>query len=180
MYRLIRKGKEEDLMLDDIQGHALFTKWSTGEHLPARVTLNGVAFLSSDIKAIEYVKKTAAEMTKAPSDHEYLTFREKMLDLPIEKRADILRIAKVVWQAHAGKTPMPDEVKKEIQKRQLAYFKENPKCIFANPKIYQELIPTVKYEPTHTGAVSMHNALPAVIMGIVAANIQTDLNLSKK
>jgi hypothetical protein len=182
MYKIIRKGKEEVLFIDDVNGANLLKKWSNDEHLPARLVIGKTAFLTSDIKAIEQVELTPAE--KAPQhkkeDKAYTSFREKMLSLSLEERANIMRIPNMIWQSHWGNKKMTDEVKSEIKKRQLEYFKQNPKCVFANPKIYQDLIGQPRIEYGTGDFTPLNSQLPTAVLNIVQNIIQTDLTLSKK
>lgn len=180
MYKIIRKGNHEPLFLADDVGQVLFKKWAANEDLPPRLTVDNTVFLTADIKAIEKLGKTEAE--RAPdnkqSEREYWEFRKKMLALPIETRATFMRIPNIVWVSLTNE-PMPNEIKTEIVKRQVEYFKENPKCMYASPKIYLDLMPKPKPQRPSETLNPIQNILPTTAVDMVARIIQADVRDSR-
>lgn len=180
MYKLIFKGRDIDpIFIDDEKGKQVWQAWVDNKQ--ARMVLGNTAFYSGDIKQITKVVKTEAETARVVDKEEkqYLDFREKMLSLSLEKRANIMRIANMVWKSHT-KDEMPENIKAEIKARQLAYFKENPKCIYANPKIYKDLIPKLKMQREIDNTKPIGNLVATSMMRLLENIVQTDLQYSIK
>lgn len=178
MYKITFKGmSSEPLFVEDAKGKVVMDTWIADKK--ARMVLGNTAFFTGDIKQITKIEKTEAEL--APSvtsqETEYLEFRKKMLSLPIEKRAGILRIPKMIWASHT-KQEMADDVKEQIKARQLTYFTENPKCIYANPKVYKDLI--TKYQPIAQleDYKPIQNIVPKAMLRIIEELVRTDLQYS--
>jgi hypothetical protein len=180
MYKLIFKGTGIDPMfLDDEKGKVILESYLSNKSI--RIMAAGQAFSTSDVKAIFKVERSNSEMAKPATsqENEYLEFRKKMLNLTIEKRAEILRIPKMIWQSISGED-MTEEVKQEIKKRQLAYFKENPNCIYANPKIYRDIMPLAREDNFKRDQMKKIKGLIAPsLMRFIENAIQTDLQYSK-
>ena len=182
MYKIIFKGMgtEPFFVEDDAKGKIIMDSWV--EDKKARMVFKNTAFFTGDIKQIIKIEKSEAEIAATKPnviENDYLDFRSKMLSLPIEKRAGILRLAKMIWNSHT-KSEMPDDLKEQIRSRQLAYFTENPNCIYANPKVYKSLIP--KYLPIKQIDVfkPVQNILPTLTLKMVESLVQTDLQYSIK
>lgn len=175
MYKITRKGKGEPLFVNDVEGRSLFEAWSQEKTIPARLVIDGLAFMSSDIKAIEYVPlRVETKQEEIDHDKEYQSFRTKMLSLSIEQRAEIMRIPDLIWMACTDE-PMPPKVRAEIKAAQLAYLTENPNCLYANPKVYRHLIPAPKTYRVTENMTSIKNVLPAATLRLVENIIHTDL-----
>lgn len=182
MYKIIFKGVGIDPIFveDDSKGKIIMDSWV--EDKKTRMVFKNTAFFTGDIKQIIKLEKSAAEMSKGMPDNvenEYLDFRKKMLSLSLESRASIMRIPKLVWSAHS-ESVMPDEVKEQIKERQLAYFTENPNCIYANPKIYRDLIPPRAMRSQVEDMKPIQNVFGASALRFIENMIQTDLVYSAK
>lgn len=180
MYKIIFKGVgiEPIFVEDDVKGQIIMDSWVNDKK--ARMVFKNTAFFTGDIKQIVKLEKSEAELSKGMPDSiekEYLEFRSKMLSLPIEKRANILRLVKMIWAAHT-ELPLTDEIKEKIIERQLAYFKENPKCIYANPKVYRDLIPRFIDKKQIESLNPIQNTIPALTLRLVETLVQTDLRYS--
>lgn len=181
MYQIKFKGRDtEPLYVDDKMGASLLEKWQA-DKLPQRMVHQGTAFLGGDIKSITKVIRTEAE--KAPThksaDQEYLAFRRNMLSLSVEKRAEILRIPKLIYQAHTGRE-MPEETKQLVKARQLTYFQEHPGCIYANPATYRDLIPQRQTPPKKDKMTPAHELVPGSILHFIEEAIRTDLKFARQ
>ncbi len=179
MYKLTFKGKDiEPIFLDDEKGKAVMDAYLGNKSV--RLVANNQAFNTSDIKTIHLVEKTRSEMyardTSNPN-REYDEFRKKMLSLSFEQRANILRLPKIVWQASTDQE-MTDDVKEKIKARQLTYFQEHPKCIYANPHCYQDLVPKRNGEVIRDGVKNINQIVGASMLRFVENAIATDLELS--
>ena len=179
MYKILFKGKDmEPLLVDDTKGQIVWDSWIANDK--ARMVLGKIAFFTGDIKQIVKIEKSEAEVASTlPNtvELEYLEFRKKMLGLSIEKRSGILRIAKMIWNSHT-KAEMPEELKQQIKEKQLAYFTENPTCIYANPKVYKPLIPKYLHLAKLDDFNPIQNVIPAMTLKMVEQLIQTDLQYS--
>lgn len=175
MYKIKLKGRDEPIIIKDDTGKMLRERWIENK-LPARLVTENMAFLSTDIKSIEKIQRTEAEAPRdnSQNDAEYLAFRKKMLDLPIEARANIMRIPNLIWAAHTRKV-MPEDVKEEIKARQLKYLAENPNCMYANPKVYRDLIPKAVTHLTIDEMNPIQNVVAAATLRLVQNIIQNDL-----
>lgn len=179
MYKIIFKGVGiEPMFVDDNKGKIVMESWVGDKK--ARMVLGNTAFFTGDIKQITKLEKSEAEVAaQTPNlvEQQYLEFRQKMLGLSIEKRATIMRIAKMIWNSHT-KAEMPDDLKEQIKARQLTYFTENPNCIYANPKVYKDLIP--KFLPlAHLDDFKpIQNVVPKLTLKMVEQLVQTDLQYS--
>lgn len=180
MFRITIRG-QDPIFLEDGPGSDLFKKWSNDEKLPMKITAGNIAFFTADIRNIARIQKGAAELAPKTDtqEAEYQAFRRKMLDLTIEQRANIMRIANMVWASHT-KDEMGEDTKKEIKARQLAYFKENPNCMYANPKIYRDLMPKPRYTQNIESLTPLSNILPTSMMRMIENVIQTDLQYSAR
>lgn len=182
MYKISIRG-QEPIFVEDEMGVRLWNMWMEqgDEKMPTKVAVKGVAFYSSDIRGITKIQKTEAELSTYTQvdDGEYDTYRNNMLSLPIERRAQIMRIPNLIWKSHT-KQEMPDETKQLIKERQLAYFKENPKCIYANPKCYRDLMPRPIELHKLENLNPVQNMLPTSTLRLVERMIQTDLEYSAR
>lgn len=174
MIKITFRGKEEPIFVDDVKGQRVWDEWLAGNK--ARIVVDNMAFIVSDIKNIVKVEKTQAELAQKPTrqEDEYMAFRRKMLALSLESRAEIIRIAKLIWSSHTKKE-MPDDIKNEIKKRQLAYFKQHPNCIYANPTIYRDLIPEKGFDRGIDELEPIQNIVTTSLLRMIQNNIQTDL-----
>lgn len=182
MYKITIRG-QEPVFVEDKQGKLLWECWTEVDGAPklsTKVVVGNVAFYASDIRSINKVVKSEAEL--APNrnnvaDAEYLEFRQKMLALTVEQRANIMRIPNMIWKS-CTKAEMPEHVKTEIKARQLAYLKENPKCMYANPKVYRELIENPHFRRNIENMSPIQNIIPSAFMRLIENLIQTDLQYS--
>jgi len=180
MYKIIFKGMiSEPLFIDDVKGKVVMETWVADKK--AKMVIGNTAFFTGDIKQVTKLEKSEAETAPQVASHvekEYTEFRKKMLALPIEQRAGIIRIPKMIWASHT-KQEMPEEVKKKIKEQQLVYFTENPKCIYANPKVYRDLI--AKHLPLAVteNMSPIQNVLPKAMLRIAEELIRTDLQYSR-
>jgi len=181
MYKLVFKGSGIDpIFLEDEKGKVIMDAYLNNKSM--RLIANNQAFNTSDIKTIHLVEKSRSEKyarNTSSEEQEYAEFRKKMLSLPIEKRANILRIPKLVWSSNTD-TEMTDEVKKKIIERQLAYFKENPNCIYTNPTVYKDLIPQKREVPVRDGVKSINSIIGASMLRFIGNAIATDLQYALK
>lgn len=181
MYKITFKGMAgEPMFVDDVKGGIIMDSWVNDKK--ARMVVGKTAFYTGDIKQIVKIEKSEAEVAKTlPNtiDRDYQNFRNKMLALSVEKRAGILRIAKMIWNAHT-KAPLTDEIKAQIVERQLTYLTENPKCIYANPKVYRDLIPKYGNLAQIDSFNPIQNILPKMTLRMVENLIQTDLQYSAR
>lgn len=182
MYKIIFKGVgiEPIFVEDDNKGKIIMDSWV--EDKKARMVFKNTAFFTGDIKQIIKIEKSEAEVASSlPNavETEYLDFRKKMLGLSIDARASIMRIPKIIWKAHTD-SEMPDEVKQKIKERQLAYFTENPKCIYANPKVYRDLIPNRAMRSQIEDMKPIQNVFGASALRFIENMIQTDLIYSAR
>lgn len=181
MYKIIFKGMGiEPIFTDDIKGKIVMDSWI--EDKKARMVMGSVAFFTGDIKQIIKIEKTEAEAaSEKPNllEKDYQDFRDKMLTLSIEKRANILRLAKMVWKSHTT-AEMTDEIKEKIIARQREYFVENPKCIYANPKVYRDLIPKYAHLRELDSFKPIQNIIPVMTLRMVENLVQTDLLYSTR
>ena len=180
MYKITFKGKDiEPVFVEDEKGKQVWDIWL--QNKTARIVVNNSAFSTSDIKNISLMEKTRAEIYKPETTQQnadYDSFRKKMLSLSIEQRAQILRIPKLVWESSTNEI-MTDEVKEKIKARQLAYFKENPNCIYTNPHAYQDLIPRNNFAPSFDGVKKISNLVGASMLGLISNAIATDLQYAQ-
>ena len=182
MYKVIFKGRDiEPLFLNEDKGKIVLEAYLANK--PIRMVANNQAFSVSDIKNVALVEKSQSEQFAQKStqqDADYDKFRRNMLSLPIEKRAAILRFPKIVWSANT-QDEMPADVKEKIKERQLAYFTEHPKCIYANPACYRDLIPKSVEKGSKEGEfVKMSSVVGAGMMRFIENAISTDLELALK
>lgn len=183
MYKIVFKGRDiEPILLSPEKGKSIFDQWVAGK-LPARLVLKGSAVMSSDIKIIqnmdEWDTKKKPTQDHSADEREYLEFRRDMLNLPIEKRAQILRIPKLVWKAQ-HKTELPQDVAEKIKERQLEYFKENPNCIFANPSAYRDLVGERQIPKKDSQLNPLGNFMNVSVLKLVENVIRTDRIYSKR
>jgi len=178
MYKIVFKGRDvEPLLVEDTNGQKIWDIWLTTKN-PQKIVVQNQAFVTSDIKSINKIEKTAAELAPVRGDTEYIDFRKKMLALPLEKRASILRFAKMIWTSHKP-SEMPELVKEQIKAAQLEYFKENPNCIYANPKVYRHLIAPHVARRSKNSMQHISNSIPETCLKIIEAAISTDLQYSR-
>jgi len=181
MYKILFKGTgTEPLFVDDEKGEKIWTAWL--DNKTARIVAKNFAFNSADIKNISKVEKTEAEMAPHVAsgiEQDYLEFRKKMLSLSIEKRANILRIPKMIWGA-VSKDVMPESLKATIIERQTAYFTANPKCIYTNPKVYRDLMPKYLPQKNIDAFKPFQNVLAANTLRLIECLVQTDLTYSAR
>jgi len=181
MYKIIFKGMgNEPLFIDDTKGKVVMETWVADKK--AKMVIGNTAFYTGDIKQITKVEKSEAEAApqiNTQVEKEYTEFRKKMLALPIEQRAGIIRIPKMIWASHT-KLEMPEEVKQKIKERQLAYFTENPNCIYANPKVYRDLIAKHLPQASVENMSPIQNVIPKAMLRLAEEMIRTDLMYSVK
>ena len=179
MYKINFKGmNSEPLFIDDEKGEKIQAAWI--DNKTARIVAKNFAFNTADIKNITKVEKTAAETAPEIAkgvEEEYLTYRKNMLSLSIEKRAGILRIPKMIWLS-VSKEEMPEALKAKIVEKQLAYFTEHPNCIYTNPKVYRDLMPTFIGKKQIDVFKPFSNLMPTNTLRMVEGLIQTDLTYS--
>jgi hypothetical protein len=77
----------------------------------------------------------------AEMNQEYRDYKRSKLSLPLEKRAEDMSIAELVWFGVTGSAEIPEDAKKEIAERQLRFFKDNPGVMYANPICYKDVLP---------------------------------------
>lgn len=179
-YKITFKGRDIEPVFTE-QDETFIDQWIDGQ-LPVRMEINNLAFYSADIKAITSVNDAPSETQEEShlnEEREYRDFRMKMLTLSLDGRANIMRIPNMVWQAH-GNRNMPDDVKEKIKERQRAYFEEHPKCIFANPKVYRDLVPQNLDNPRKDELRLMKPYLSVGVMKLVENIIQTDLRYAER
>ena len=180
MYKITIKGKDaEPIFLED--GEDILKRW-TENKLPARLLIKDMAINSSDIRTIQKIQKTEAENANnfdRNGEIEYVNFRRKMLSLSVDERGNIMRIPNMIWKAH-GNGEMPQNVKDEIKLRQITYFTENPNCIFANPKIYRDLIPARRVEKQKDQLNTVTTYIHISMLHLIENIIKTDLVYSAK
>lgn len=183
MYKIIFKGKDlEPLTVDDQNGKRVWDIWLTNK--ATKLVLQNTAFNTTDIKTISKMAKTKAEKSsfdahQAKVNAEYHNFRTKMLSLPIEQRAKMLRIAKMVHQALTG-TELPDDIKPQVEERQLAYFREHPKCVYANPSCYRDLIAVDEKRKKDGNFNPASNTVGRSALRMIEEIIRTDLQYSAR
>lgn len=181
MYKLIVRN-QEPIFIQDESGERLLKMWLNQgqegvEMLPARISFKGIGFYSADIRAINKVAPSEAEVGKTQNvqdDREYQEYRRKILSLSLEERAEIMRVPNLVWSSQT-KQEMPEDIIAEIKKRQLAYFQENPNCMYCNPKVYKNLIPKPYLELPIENMQRLSNVLYASTLRLIQNMIEADL-----
>lgn len=183
MIKVAVRGLGEEVVVGGELAEFLFAVWSdpTRHHeLPKTVSTGSVIFQTKDIKNITKSEPRKASEPEKPNaaEQEYLDFRRKMQTLSPDKRARILRFPKLIYRAHTGQE-LPEELKPQIIARQYAYFKDHPNCIYANPKVYAELIPTTPRRESDD-SVQPKELMAVAMLRVVAEAIQTDLVYASK
>ena len=184
MFKVLIRNREP-LLIPENAGETLKQCWLGTPGFPplqTRVEIAGVAIYSRDIVSIEKVDHEPAkgsENHNQQSEREYLEYRRKRLQLTLEERAEIMSIPNLVWSAHTQEV-MSEEVVAEIKTRQLAYFKDNPNCMYANPKIYRDLIPPFRAEYANGDMQPQSNVLPTALLRLIENIIGNDLRDSLK
>jgi hypothetical protein len=180
MYKLIFRGKDIDpLYLEDEKGKVLLDAYLQNKSV--RLMAGGQAFSTSDIKSIFQIQKSKAETYQKPVEQEnqYLEFRKKMLSLTLEQRSGILRFPKMIWKSITT-DEMPQSIKDEIKKRQKSYFEENQNCIYANPKVYRDLMPLPHMVKKPDGMKSVQELLPLSMLRFIENAVHTDIIYATK
>jgi len=186
MYGIYLRSQKEPIFVDNTLGEKLRADW-VASRLPRRVEIGSWTGEAEQIKAIQKDDTPAADDSRAKQledkmqdavdymreiDQEYWNDRLARMRQPISERAKNMRIPSLVWQAHTAQTSIPDNVKSEIEARQLAYLTENPTKSFANPIAYKDIIDN---QP-----VQRRNTFSAALLRLAERQIQSDIAYSKK
>lgn len=126
----------------------------------------------------EYDRNLRSEANKETNDA-YLEetnarYRSEMitlLRLPIEKKAQNVSLAKLVWQAYTGEINPPQTFLDEVVKRQFAYFQQYPRHAFANPSCYKNLL-IVQEERNSVDRANYVNLCRGALLRIVQRTIE--------
>lgn len=143
-YLLTFKGEIDPIILDDHKGIKLLDDWSNGK-LPETVRINDTAFSRSAIKAV----------VKQHHDSSKDDNREKLMDdirtyhtmhlyqrsQSPETKAQHSPLPTTIYWVHTGTPLVPEALQAHIDERQIAFFKDNPQRIHADPACYRDLLP---------------------------------------
>lgn len=150
MYRITFKGTLEPAYVPDGVGKILYEKWLDDALDPKIEIENGRAILSNTIRAIEGghslpgvsgEKLQANTIENNETEEDYIGKRFSLANKPAEEKAKNLHIATLVWWSYTGQRNIPEEMKPQIEQRQLKFFKGNKRHAYANPICYKDLIP---------------------------------------
>ena len=146
MYKIFLRGLDDIELPDDI-GVVVAEQYDAGT-LPTVLKISDdLSFESKLVKGYKRLAQIHTEDTKkANSEHisqvnsDYNRHMLACANWPIEKRAEYMRFAEMIWFAHTGDKTIPDAVRAEIALEQLKYLKDNPSTVFAHPKCLRGIV----------------------------------------
>ncbi len=111
-----------------------------------------------------------SEATKESNDKyleevgkEYRNEMIRVIKLPIQEKAKIVTLPKLMYQAYTGSVNAPQEFLDEVMARQLDYFKEHPTHAFANPTCYKDLLKVAEDRQTPDRANYINTCRTALV-----------------
>ncbi len=136
------------MVLDDMRGAQLARTIEESPDQMIFVNLDGKLVRISAILSVEPMREEQrAEDKKSAMMHhlhvlhtEYDKERLRLASQPPQEKAKRMEVANLVWWAYTRQKSIPSELQGAIEARQLAYFKDNPKNAFANPRCYKDII----------------------------------------
>lgn len=160
MYAIYLKSRKEPVVVEDRIGQRVKERWAAFKQGIEKkgdiVQLDEVSFEVSSIKVIEgkYVPDTTDNDMEVRRNTGVDMMREEgakftkhwlqQVELPARQKALNLMLPQMMWYSHTGSNDIPEEIAAGIVILQEIFFEENPRCIYANPICYKDLMPQKK------------------------------------
>lgn len=152
MYRITFKGNSQPILIEDKRAIALLEDMEKGI-AQNFLRIDNRGFDTRSIKAIEpatdEMRDDAGEREKREHDKifskissDFEREHKRLVSLPLNERARIMRLPNIVWAALVPGKLMPPEVEEQIITAQGTYFVQHPNMAYASPTVYRRIIET--------------------------------------
>lgn len=152
-FKIRISGAKEPIITSWVNGLAVSRSWSDNNIPESTIfSIDNSKIKKSEIKSVIDFDERDEEGDRAESDHireqmdsEYLKNHCRLRKLSPEEKAKKMEWFKTIYHCFSGLQRAPEELKVDVYKIQLQFFKENPCRIHCDPSLFKELIPTQKY-----------------------------------
>lgn len=160
-----------DIDIDETIGKKIRELWMDNPRSDQVVSAGGHSFKLRDIERFTKDKKAVTQNRPIEqTNREYQEHRQAFVKQEPHIKAKNLSTFSLMWRSFTGKVEIPSHVQKRVIEIQRQFFIENPKRLYADPILFQDVI-----KPFEIKQKLMANA----VVGLIENIIGTDLRESK-